>query len=49
MAGSLKAPAIPAFVAPMAAQAVSKLPEGEDWFYELKLDGSPYSWTVRHF
>jgi bifunctional non-homologous end joining protein LigD len=23
----------------MAAQSVSKLPEGDDWLYELKLDG----------
>jgi bifunctional non-homologous end joining protein LigD len=28
-----------AFVAPMAAQPVTRLPEGEDWIYELKLDG----------
>jgi hypothetical protein len=30
----------------MAAQAVSKLPEGEDWLYEVKLDGSPDSSAV---
>jgi ATP-dependent DNA ligase len=23
----------------MAAQVVTKLPEGEDWIYELKFDG----------
>jgi hypothetical protein len=34
--------AAPAFVVPMAAQPVAKLPEGGDWLYELKLDGSPY-------
>lgn len=27
------------FVPPMAAELVDRLPEGEDWFYELKLDG----------
>jgi ATP-dependent DNA ligase len=31
------------FVTPMAAQPIEKLPEGGDWIYELKLDGSPYS------
>ncbi|MDB6082874.1 MAG: hypothetical protein JWN43_755 [Gammaproteobacteria bacterium] len=36
----------PAFVTPMAAQSVAELPEGDDWIYELKLDGSPYSGTV---
>jgi len=34
------------FITPMAAQSVSKLPEGDDWLYELKLDGSPYSVVV---
>jgi DNA ligase D-like protein (predicted ligase) len=29
----------PAFVIPMAAQVVQKLPEGDDWIYELKFDG----------
>ena len=29
----------PAFVTPMAAQVVKKLPEGDDWMYELKFDG----------
>src|SRR5437879_3557152 len=29
----------PAFVVPMAAQPVAKLPEGDDWLYEIKLDG----------
>jgi bifunctional non-homologous end joining protein LigD len=29
----------PAFVTPMAAQVVKKLPEGDDWLYELKFDG----------
>ena len=28
----------PAFVTPMAAQVVKKLPEGDDWIYELKFD-----------
>jgi DNA ligase D-like protein (predicted ligase) len=36
---SQKAHALPAFVVPMAAQPVAKLPEGDDWLYELKLDG----------
>ena len=30
---------IPAFVTPMAAQVVKRLPEGDDWIYELKVDG----------
>ena len=29
----------PAFITPMAAQVVKKLPEGDDWTYELKFDG----------
>jgi ATP-dependent DNA ligase len=36
----------PTFVQPMAAEAGTTLPEGPEWLYELKLDGSPYSWTV---
>jgi bifunctional non-homologous end joining protein LigD len=39
VAASSKARAVPAFVVPMAAQSVATLPEGEDWLYELKLDG----------
>ena len=27
------------FVTPMAAQVVKRLPEGDDWTYELKFDG----------
>jgi hypothetical protein len=30
----------------MAAQSVAELPESDDWIYELKLDGSPYSEAV---
>ena len=30
---------VPAFVTPMAAVAVTELPEGDNWLYELKLDG----------
>ena len=30
---------LPAFVTPMAAQVVKRLPEGDDWIYELKFDG----------
>jgi len=30
----------------MAALSVMELPEGEEWLYELKLDGSPYSSIV---
>lgn len=30
---------VPRFVVPMAAQPVKQLPEGEEWMYELKLDG----------
>jgi hypothetical protein len=33
----------PIFVTPMAAQAVTALPDGGDWLYELQFDGSPYS------
>jgi len=29
----------PAFITPMAAQVVKRLPEGDDWIYELKFDG----------
>jgi bifunctional non-homologous end joining protein LigD len=29
----------PAFIKPMTAVLVQKLPEGDDWLYELKLDG----------
>src|SRR5688572_24672067 len=29
----------PAFVTPMAARVVKRLPEGDDWTYELKFDG----------
>jgi hypothetical protein len=29
----------PAFVTPMAAQVVKRLPEGNEWVYELKFDG----------
>jgi ATP-dependent DNA ligase len=49
MADSTAPRTTPAFVVPMAAQPVAKLPEGADWLYELKFDGSPYSWTVSHF
>jgi hypothetical protein len=30
----------------MAAHTVAQLPEGDEWVYELKLDGSPYSGAV---
>jgi ATP-dependent DNA ligase len=36
----------PTFITPMAAQLVSELPDGAEWLYELKLDGSPCSRTV---
>jgi bifunctional non-homologous end joining protein LigD len=29
----------PAFVQPMAAEVVDRLPEGDDWLYEVKFDG----------
>jgi len=29
----------PAFVTPMAAQVVKRLPEGDEWTYELKFHG----------
>jgi ATP-dependent DNA ligase len=38
--------ASPGFVIPMAGETVTKLPEGPDWLYELKLDGSSYSVVV---
>jgi hypothetical protein len=43
---SSKTSSRPTFVTPMAAESVAELPEGADWLYELKLDGSPYSVTV---
>jgi bifunctional non-homologous end joining protein LigD len=36
---SKKKMTVPAFVIPMAALAVRKLPEGDEWLYEPKLDG----------
>jgi bifunctional non-homologous end joining protein LigD len=30
---------VPAFVVPMAAQVVERLPEGDQWLYEVKFDG----------
>jgi hypothetical protein len=30
---------LPAFVQPMAAQVVQRLPEGDEWMYEVKFDG----------
>jgi bifunctional non-homologous end joining protein LigD len=39
MTRSSKAEASPSFVVPMAAVAVTELPEGPEWFYEAKLDG----------
>src|SRR3712207_8334203 len=29
----------PAYVPPMVAETVDRLPEGDDWMYEVKLDG----------
>ncbi len=34
-----KLPAAPAFVPVMTAREVAELPEGDDWVYEIKLDG----------
>jgi bifunctional non-homologous end joining protein LigD len=39
VARSSKLRAIPAFIMPMAARVVEKLPESDDWIYELKFDG----------
>ena len=36
---SIRQRTTPAFVTPMAAQVVKRLPEGDDWIYELKFDG----------
>ena len=33
------APIAPTFQPPLAAVAVKALPEGDEWLYELKLDG----------
>jgi len=33
------APKAPVFVAPMAAQPVEELPDGDEWLYEVKWDG----------
>jgi hypothetical protein len=30
----------------MAAKSVAELPEGDEWLYGLKLDGSPYAVVV---
>ncbi len=49
VARSPKLSTTPAFVIPMAAESVTELPDGPDWLYELKLDGSFYSWTVSPF
>jgi ATP-dependent DNA ligase len=35
-----------AFVPLMTAKPVLELPEGDEWEYEAKLDGSPYSGIV---
>jgi len=39
MAPKKKSESLPGFVAPMAAVAVKKLPEGAGWSYEVKFDG----------
>jgi len=36
-----------AFVEPMECLAVSKLPEGSQWVYEIKLDGTALSESSR--
>ena len=36
----------PAFVTPMAARVVKKLPEGDDWVYELN-STAPGRWSSR--
>jgi hypothetical protein len=38
---TMRLPATPRYVVPMAAQLIAKLPDGPEWLYELKLDGSP--------
>ena len=30
---------LPTFIQPMAARVVDKLPEGDDWMYEVKFNG----------
>ena len=39
MARSGNTPKPPAFIPPMAAQVVQRLPEGDEWMYEVKFDG----------
>jgi hypothetical protein len=39
VAGSSKLRSVPAFVTPVATHTVVQLPEGDEWLYELKLDG----------
>jgi bifunctional non-homologous end joining protein LigD len=39
VARTSKAPTTPAFIMPMAAESIAELPEGDDWPYEVKLDG----------
>ena len=34
------------FMPLMAARLIRELPEGDEWEYEAKLDGSPYTQTV---
>ena len=37
--GATRVPRSPAFIPPMMAKLVDKLPEGENWTYEVKWDG----------
>ncbi|MGH9308954.1 MAG: non-homologous end-joining DNA ligase [Vicinamibacterales bacterium] len=39
MPRSAKPESFPAFIPPMAAQVVDRLPEGDEWIYEVKFDG----------
>ena len=36
---SQQSPASPRFIQPMAARVIEKLPEGDEWMYEVKFDG----------
>jgi hypothetical protein len=46
--GATRAP-YPGFIAPCLPTLRSEPPRGDGWLYEIKYDGSPYSWTVSHF
>jgi len=46
MLGPPAPPKVPAFPTPRTAISVRELPEGDEWLYEVKRDGSPDSATM---